>query len=138
MKSLNPAIKIKADVMWAFTEKPNDMSNKYQIDLCNLSERAVVELEKLGLEVKTKENQGSYITVKSNNPIKVYDDGGSPLDGILIGNGSKAVAAISYYDWKYKAKQGRSPSLRKLVVTDLVEFNPDGGGAMAMSEDDAL
>lgn len=138
MKNLNPAIKIKADIMWAFTDKPNDMSQKYQIDLCNLSERAVAELEKLGLEVKTKENQGSYITVKSNNPIKAYDDGGSTLEGVLIGNGSKAVAAISFYDWKYKSKAGRSPSLRKLVITDLVEFNPDGGGAMALTEDEAL
>jgi hypothetical protein len=29
-------IKLKADLMWAYLDKPNDMSGKYQVDLCNL------------------------------------------------------------------------------------------------------
>jgi hypothetical protein len=136
--NMNPAIKIKADILWAFTDKPNEMSGKYQIDLCNLSDRATKELEKLGIEVRSKEGQGHFITCKSNKPIRVYDDGGSILDGVVIGNGSKAVAAVSFYEWSFKGKKGVSPALRKLVITDLVEYSPDGGALVGMDEDDAL
>jgi len=50
---MNEAVKIKADIMWAYLDKPNDMSGKYQVDLCNLSDKAAGALEELGLEVKT-------------------------------------------------------------------------------------
>jgi len=48
-------VKIKADVMWAYLDKPNEMSQKYQVDLCNLSDPAVSALESMGLTVRQKE-----------------------------------------------------------------------------------
>jgi hypothetical protein len=33
-------IKINADVYWAQLNKVNDMSGKYQVNLCNLSDKA--------------------------------------------------------------------------------------------------
>jgi len=35
---MTDAVKVKADIMWAYLDKVNDMSGKFQVDLCNLSE----------------------------------------------------------------------------------------------------
>jgi hypothetical protein len=115
-------VKISADVMWAYMDKPNDMSGKYQIDLCQLSDAAVNALEGMGITVRQKEDKGYFITCKSNNPIRAYATNGDTLEGISIGNGSKAVAMITPYAWKYQKKEGVSPSLRKLVINELVTY----------------
>ena len=130
------AIKLKADVMWAFLNKPNEMSGRYQVDLCNLSEKAVQALEQTGIEVKNKEGKGFYITCKSKRPMSAYDDGGTPLEGDILGNGSKAAAIVEPYSWAWKGKQGVSPSLKRLVVTELVPYT--GGGAVALADDELL
>ena len=129
------AIKVKAEVMWAFLNKPNEMSGKFQVDLCNLSDKAVGALEEMGIEVKTKERKGAYVTCKSTRPIAAYDDGGSLLEGEILGNGSKAAAIITPYEWSFKGKKGVSPSLRKMVITELV---PYVGGGGTFDEDDLL
>jgi hypothetical protein len=130
------AIKLKADVMWAFLNKQNEMSQRYQVDLCNLSDKAVQALEQAGIEVKNKDGKGYYITCKSKRPMAAYDDGGTPLEGDILGNGSKAAAIVEPYSWSWKGKQGVSPSLRRLVITELVPYT--GGGAVALADDDLL
>ena len=130
------AVKVKAEIMWAFLNKPNEMSGKFQVDLCNLSDKAVGVLEEMGIEVKTKEGKGAYVTCKSTRPIAAYDDGGSLLEGEILGNGSKAAAIITPYEWSFKGKKGVSPSLRKMVITELVPYTGGGGGAF--DEDDLL
>jgi len=130
------AVKVKAEVMWAFLNKPNEMSGKFQVDLCNLSDKAVGALEEMGIEVKTKEGKGAYVTCKSTRPIAAYDDGGSLLEGEILGNGSKAAAIITPYEWSFKGKKGVSPSLRKMVITELVPYVGGSGGAF--DEDDLL
>lgn len=122
-------VKVKCDLYWAQLSKQNEMSGKYQVDLCNLSDAACKALEEMGIEIKSnkdKPEQGKYITCKSNNPIKAFDSDGDEISE-LVGNGSKAKAVISSYEWKYKNKSGVSPSLAKLVVTDLVEYADAGG-----------
>jgi hypothetical protein len=130
------AVKVKAEIMWAFLNKPNEMSGKFQVDLCNLSDKAVGALEEMGIEVKTKEGKGAYVTCKSTRPIAAYDDGGSLLEGDILGNGSKAAAIITPYEWSFKGKKGVSPSLRKMVITELVPYIGGSGGAF--DEDDLL
>ena len=132
---MNDSVKIKADIMWAQLDRPNELSNKYQINLCNLSEAAVVALEEMGITVPEKEGQGRYITCKSSIPIKAFDNDGVELTGVKIGNGSKAKAIITAYEWKYKNKKGVSPSLKKLVITDLVEY---GGGGADLDDEEVL
>ncbi len=128
-------VKLKADIMWAQLDKPNDLSNKYQVNLCNLSDAAVLALEELGIAVAEKEGQGRFITCKSANPIKAFDADGDEIVGVKVGNGSKAKAVINPYEWKYKNKKGVSPSLRKLVITELIEY---GGGNNANLDDDEV
>ncbi len=132
-------VKIKCDVYWAQLTKKNEMSDAYQVNLCNLSDGAVKALEEMGISVHEKEKSpemGKYITCKSQKPIKAFDVDGEEIDSdTLIGNGSKAKAMISAYEWSYKNKKGVSPSLAKLVVTDLVEY---ASGGLSADDDDVL
>jgi hypothetical protein len=120
-------IKVSAKTMWANLQKPNDLSGKYQVDLCNLSDKAVEALQELGVEVRTRpdqEEKGYFITCKSNRPITAQFPDGSTVD-VPVGNGSEVKATIGTYEWTFKNKKGISPSLKKLVVTELVEYEDD-------------
>lgn len=131
-------VKVRADIMWAFLTKQNEMSGKYQVDLCNLSDAAVAALEKTGLEVRNKEGKGNFVTCKSNHPIYAYDDGGTQIDGSIVGNGSKAAALVETYAWKFKGKQGVGAGIKKLVITDLKEYTPGIETASTIPEDELL
>lgn len=131
-------VKIKADVMWAYLDKVNDMSGKYQVDLCNLSDPAVKALEDMGIGVRQKEDKGYFITCKSNNPIRAYDKDGDVIEGIAIGNGSKAIAMVGGYEWKWKNKEGVSASLKKLVIDELVAYEGSGDPEPVMDDDEVL
>lgn len=110
---------ISAEIMWAYLDKRNDMSGKYQVDLTHLSDAAVDALEQNGIKVLSKDDKGRCITCKSNNPIRAVNSAGDIIAGDIIGNGSKATAVVSYYDYDNAFGKGRSPSLMKLVITDL-------------------
>lgn len=122
--------------MWAQMNKINDLSGKYQVNLCNLSDAAVEALEGMDIEVREKEGMGKYITCKSAKPMKAYDTDGDEITED-IGNGSKSKAIISSYEWKYKNKKGVSPSLKKLVITELVEYG-EGKGGSSLNDDEVL
>jgi hypothetical protein len=115
-------VRIEATLMWPFLDKPNDMSGKYQVDLTNLSDKAVRALEDMGITVRNKEGKGFFVTTKSNHTIKPLDKNG---DEVLahVGNGTKAICVLGAYSWTFKNKKGVSPSLKKLVITDLVTYS---------------
>jgi len=134
------AIKLKADLFWCQHTKINEMSGKFQVNLCNLSDAAVEALEEMGISVQVGEDKkadmGKYITCKSKNkPMKAFDVDGDEITED-IGNGSKAKALVGTYAWTYKTKKGVSASLIKLVVTDLVEY--EGGGGISADDEDVL
>lgn len=121
-------VKVAAELMWASLNRPNEMSGCFQVELCNLSPKAVAALEEIGVAARKnpeKPEKGFYITCKSKHPIRAYDSEGSEVV-TSVGNGSKATAVLSAYSWTFKNKKGVSPSLKKLVITDLVEYG--GGG----------
>ena len=61
-------IVVSTTVFWANTQTVNDLSQKYQVNLGGLSEKAVEALQDNGIEVKNKgDDQGFFITVKSAN-----------------------------------------------------------------------
>jgi hypothetical protein len=130
MSEEKKAIKLKADVYWCQHNKVNDMSGKFQLNLCNLSDAAVEALEDMGISVQTGEDKkadmGKYITCKSEKAIRVFDTDNDEITE-AIGNGSKGKALVSTYSWTYKNKKGISPSLKKLVITDLVEYSAASG-----------
>lgn len=117
-------IKINATIEWANLSEPNSMSGKFQVDLCNLSDSAVEGLSEMGIEARYREDKpekGHYITCKSARPIKATDTEGKSVNE-KVGNGSKATAIVGFYEWEFKKKKGVSPSLQKLVITDLVIY----------------
>lgn len=136
---MSDKLKIKATVNWAFLNRKNEMADAYTVDLCNLSDKAVAALEEMGISVQEnlekRPEHGKYITCKSQRPIKAFD---TDNDEIVedIGNGSKAICMIGSYAWTYKNKKGVSPSLAKLVITDLVVY--DGGGNISEDDEDVL
>ena len=136
---MSDKLKIKATVNWAFLNRKNEMADAYTVDLCNLSDKAVAALEDMGISVQEnaekKPEQGKYITCKSQRPIKAFDTDNEEIVED-IGNGSKAICMIGSYAWTYKNKKGVSPSLAKLVITDLVVFA--GGGNISADDEDVL
>ena len=67
---MTDAVKVKADIMWAYLDKVNDMSGKFQVDLCNLSDKAADALQDIGLEVKFRRRvRASTCTCKSTRPM---------------------------------------------------------------------
>lgn len=137
MNDLAKPVKVKATIMWCFHNKPNEMSTKYQVDLCNLSDNAVKALEGLGIEVRKREDKpekGFFITCKSTVPIKVFDASGNSLETTPIGNGSTATAVVGTYEWAWKNKKGTSPSATKLVIDSLVAYEEGQATEEALDE----
>jgi hypothetical protein len=130
-------VKVQADIMWAFLDTPNQMSGKYQVDLCNLTKGAVEALEGMGIPVYSKADKpekGHYITAKSfNYPIKAEDMEGNPITA-KVGNGSRGIALINPYQYSYKGKKGVGAGINKLVVTDLKVYE----GETVTADDDVL
>lgn len=54
-----------------------------------------------------------------------------------IGNGSKAEALVGFYEWRYQKKEGVSPSLKKLVITELQAYE-DAEAVSDMGDDEVL
>ena len=136
---MSDKLKLKATVYWANLNRKNEMADAYTVDLCNLSDKAVAALEEMGISVQEnaekKPEQGRYITCKSQRPIKAFDTDNDEI-GEDVGNGSKAICMIGSYAWTYKNKKGVSPSLAKLVITDLVAFAGDSN--ISADDEDVL
>lgn len=118
-------VRLAATIEWAFLTTPNEMSGKYEFDACNLTPKAVEALESIGVEAKVSEKRpekGHYIKIRSKRPIKAVDEDGDPVDGEGMGNGTKAILVVGSYDWKFKNKKGTSPTVRKFIVTEFVEY----------------
>lgn len=128
-----PPITVRGTVYWCERNKLNKYSNKYQVQLGNLSEKAVEALEEMGIAPSNKgDERGFFITMKSNNPMRLTDaDGVEIPEDVLIANGSEAIAVVGYYDWSVGT--GRSPSMIKMKVTNLIEYSDN-----AVSEAEAL
>ena len=124
---------IKGTLYWVERNKLNKISDKYQIVLGNLSEKAVAALDDMGIAAANKGDEKDYfITMKSKNPMRVTDEQGVEYDAdVMIANGSEAVCVVGYYDWSVGT--GRSPSMIKCKVTKMIEYVDD-----TIDEADAL
>ena len=124
---------IKGTLYWVERNKLNKFSDKYQIVLGNLSEKAVAALDDMGIAAANKGDEKDYfITMKSKNPMRVTDEQGVEYDAdVMIANGIEAVCVVGYYDWSVGT--GRSPSMIKCKVTKMIEYVDD-----TIDEADAL
>jgi hypothetical protein len=134
-------INLKCQLYWPNLTMKNQLANKYTVDLALLSDEAVTALEDMGLKVNNKgDERGYYITCKSNNKYRAFQTDGeeilikgrTPLDdeddpdmGVVVANGSEAKCLVGFYDWEYMKKKGRSPTLRRMVISNVVEYLPE-------------
>tara|TARA_R100001198_G_scaffold87835_1_gene63205 strand:+ start:6435 stop:6875 length:441 start_codon:yes stop_codon:yes gene_type:complete len=134
-------INLKCQLFWPSLTHKNELADKYTVDLAQLSETAIAGLEDMGLNVNNKgDDRGYYITCKSNNKYRAFKPDGSELlikgrtptsedddpdMGVVVANGSEATCLVTFYEWEYMKKKGRSPSLRRMVISNVVEYIPD-------------
>lgn len=134
-------INLKCQLFWPSLTHKNELADKYTVDLAQLSDTAIAALEDMGLNVNNKgDDRGYYITCKSNNKYRAFKPDGSellikgrtpisedddPEMGVVVANGSEATCLVTYYEWEYMKKKGRSPSLRRMVISNVVEYIPD-------------
>jgi len=131
---------VKGTVFYAFNNRVNQMSGKYQIDIGDLSVPAQQALESMGLDIKLKDKQGPHVTCKSKFPIAMYDDAGQEITD-PIANGSEGVFKIGFYEYKTpQGQSGKSPKLVSNKITKLEIFTEGEGegGALAGDLDEAL
>jgi hypothetical protein len=138
-ESIKP-VKIAGQLFWAnymseFNTKFNEDNDKYECTLGGLSDKACQALTELGIKIKDRDPMGKYVVGKSKYAFEPVDEDGNPVDIKKIGNGTKVVALVTSYRHKMSAKFGASPSIRKLIVTELKVYDPEGKVAEDNSDD---
>ena len=124
---------VRGTAKWASVFDVNEMSGKYQVDICNLDKETIKTLEKVGLSVKKgegdKEDQGMYITAKASKyRPKVVDNLGTPMDGtVLIGNGSKVKVQCKPWEINRNGQAFKGLELQAVQVIDLVQYSSGDG-----------
>lgn len=123
-------VKIGGELFWSnwmhqFNTKFNEDNKKYECTIGNLSDKAAEALKELGIQIKEKDTMGKFIVGKSLYVFEPVDEDGKPIDISKIGNGTKVTALVSSYRHKMSAKFGAAPSIKKLIVTELKEYNPE-------------
>jgi hypothetical protein len=122
------SVKIKCEVFWIYDavninknfDKDND---KYQLTICNLSDKAVEHL-KTNYNIwcrNDKEGQGFYFRAKSKYPFKFKTNDGEVGSGV-VGNSSKAIVTVTgSYEHKFSKKYGNGAKIADIVeITELV------------------
>lgn len=134
MSDLKP-VKVAGKLFWSsfmseHNKHFNEDNTKYECTLGGLSDKATQALTELGIKVKSKDtDQGNYIVGKSKFIFEPVDTDGKAIDPKTIGNGTEAWALVTSYRHKMSSKFGAAPSIKKLVITKLVKYDPDGGSA---------
>lgn len=136
----NQSVRIEGELFWAkWMAEPNTKFNpdntKYECTIGNLSDADAKKLETLGIKIKQKDTMGKFIVGKSQYVFKPIDTTGKELTIDEIGNGTKVVADITSYSHRMSAMHGNAPSIRKLVVKEVVTYNPESVAELA---DDVL
>ena len=122
---------------WSHLAKPNEMSGKYQVDVCQLDKKAVKALEAAGLVVqdgaaKGKEVKGHYVTPKATRAVTVVDAKKNAFNDLeSIGNGTRAKVAIRAFPYNFKGKEGIGAGLQAIQILDLKSYQ-----AAAMFEEE--
>ena len=118
---------IQGKAYWAKLSTPDKMSEKYQIDVCNLSDETLDNLKKHGVVPKNKDDErGEFITARSKFDVPVINRDKEGMNGTLIGNGSDVKVKVSFNkDHQMVSQYGTSMYINKVMVTNLVAYEAD-------------
>ena len=140
MSDLKP-VKINGELFWSkwmaeFNTAFNEDNDRYECTIGNISDDDAAKLTGLGIKVKHKEAMGNFIVAKSKYLFNPTDDTMKEVDVKALGNGSKCVAVLTAYTHRMSAKHGNAPTIKKLMVTEVVTYTPTE--ATVEEDDDAL
>ena len=104
---------------------------------CNCSDKQSSDWVKAKHATKERTNDDGkkFIKLTKNcikrdgNPavaIKVIDKHGNDVDPLIVGNGSKANAQYTTFEWDMAGRSGVKAILTALQITDLVEYSGNG------------
>ena len=135
-----PNMIVKGVAEWACVHSPNQLSNKYQIDICQLDKKDIKTLEDRGVTVKNgsgdKAGKGSYVTAKTVRPPKIMDAAKNTWPStIMIGNGSTVKCSVTPFEWVFQKKSGVSVSLNAVMVLD---FKDAGMSSVDLDSEDGF
>jgi hypothetical protein len=125
-----PTFQVRASISFPNFETKDRMSDKYSVQLANLSEAAVERFEESSIAVNNKDDaygRGDFVTCKSKFPIIPVTQDGESFEGRTggIGYGSEVIAVIKPVQWEYAGKRGTTARIVKLTITNLVA--PEAG-----------
>lgn len=140
MSDLKP-VKISGELFWSkwmaeFNTAFNTDNDRYECTIGNISDDDAAKLTGLGIKVKHKDAMGNFIVAKSKYLFNPTDDTMKEVDVKALGNGSKCVAVLTAYTHRMSAKHGNAPTIKKLMVTEVVTYTPPE--TVAEDDDDAL
>ena len=140
MSDLKP-VKINGELFWSkwmveFNTAFNTDNDRYECTIGNISDDDAAKLTGLGIKVKHKDAMGNFIVAKSKYLFNPTDDTMKEVDVKALGNGSKCVAVLTAYTHRMSAKHGNAPTIKKLMVTEVVTYTPPE--ATVEEDDDAL
>jgi hypothetical protein len=134
-------VKINGELFWSkwmaeFNTAFNTDNDRYECTIGNISDDDAAKLTGLGIKVKHKDAMGNFIVAKSKYLFNPTDDSMKEVDVKALGNGSKCVAVLTAYTHRMSAKHGNAPTIKKLMVTEVVTYTPTE--ATVEEDDDAL
>jgi len=120
-----PTFSVRATLSFPNLETKDRMSEKFSVQLANLSPAAVERFEESDIRVNNKDDaygRGDFVTCKSKFPIIPVSEDGESFEGRTgnIGYGSEVIAVIKPVAWEYAGKRGTTARIVKLTVTKLV------------------
>jgi len=119
---------ITGKAFWTKLNRKDELSQKYQMDICELSEDNKDMLISHGVHIKNKEDdRGDFVSPKSKYIVPIMDTSKNPVDPeTLIGNGSDVkVKVIFNKTHGFIDQSGTSMYLNKVQLINLVEYKTD-------------
>ena len=119
---------ISGKAFWTKLNRKDEYSDKYQLDVGDLSEKSKEVLTSHGVKLKNKnDDRGEFITARTQYIVPVMDSDKKVIDkDTLIGNGSSVRVKVDFNKTHpFVEKYGTSMYLKKVQVTELVEYGKD-------------
>lgn len=119
---------ISGKAFWTKLNRKDEYSDKYQLDVGDLSEKSKEVLTSHGVKLKNKnDDRGEFITARTQYIVPVMDSDKKVIDkDTLIGNGSSVRVKVDFNKTHpFVEKYGTSMYLKKVQVTELVEYGRD-------------
>jgi hypothetical protein len=129
---------ISGKAYWTKLNRKDEYSDKYQMDIGDLSDKSKEVLASHGVMLKNKDDdRGEFVTAKTRYTVPVMDSDKQVMDqNTLIGNGSSVKVKVAFNkNHAFVDKYGTSLYLNKVQVTDLVQY---GGKDEFDDEDEEL